>query len=1061
MRELAHLPIGRELAGSLQLTNRFEPRFSGCSQQKTLPFAVPAMRLRLLLVVGIWLLAAPARATPFDDTIQPVLKTHCVRCHGPNQPKAGLNLSTAAGLARGGESGPAVNASAWQQSLIWQRVADQEMPPDRPLPEAEQELLRKWLENGAAGLAAPSSEGSDHWAFQPLRRLPAPHVEQEHRARTDIDCFLLARLEPAGLTFAPDAARATLVRRVSLALTGLPPTLAELTQFEQDTAPGAYARLVDRYLASPRYGEHWGKHWLDAAGYADSNGYFSADTDRPLAYRYRDYVIRALNADKPFDQFVREQLAGDEMSGFRAGQPTTPEAIELMIATHFLRNGQDGTDIGVQEPEAFEIDRRAALEACVQVTASSLLGLTLHCARCHDHKFEPLTQLEYYQFQAIVFPAFNPQDWMNPKDRIAYAYLPGEKEAWQQQEQSLQRQLAELRDAYVAWLAEHREPGEVLFLASFENDDWQAGWSNTAPGDDQPGGQVSLSDSTPHAAQVVGGRLRILTGAGEAWLSTADKFDWTPNETGAWIEATFTLVDNKVGGGPAERIGYTIAAHDYDDSSSTEGGNLLIDGNPAEATSIYRDYPGTDSKIMGQIGEQGYAPGRSYGVRITNADEGKFTLEHLVDGVPDGKSLELQAADLPDGGFAFFYCCNRSYVVDDVRIERSTTNTSNQLAAEELAALRKQLAERRAEYARQRQAVEGQRTPEPGRAIAWVTDKSAQPPTVPFLTRGLYHERGPGVDPGVPRILSDSAATYLPRTGPFEFPSTHRRTALAEWLTQPEGRAAALLARVHVNRIWRQYFGRGIVATTDNLGQSGAAPTHPELLDHLAAIFIDEGWSQKAVHRAILLSTAFRQSSAPRDEGLAADPENRLLWRWPLRRLEAEVLRDSMLAVTGQLDLTPYGPYVPTSQSPVGEVVVDSSVPGARRRSVYLQQRRSQTLSLLRVFDAPALATVCSTRPSSTVPLQALALMNSDFAVTCREQLAERLLAEAEGEPADTIRHAWRLAIAREPTAEELAIALEFLATQQQLYSGEQSARLALTDFCQMLLASNAFLYVE
>ena len=247
-------------------------------------------------------------------------------------------------------------------SRLWQRVEAGEMPPDAPLSAVDKSLLRKWIESGARGL--PIGElgefvGADHWAFQPLKRIQAPAVRDASRVQTDIDRFVQASLEARGLSLGPDADVRTLIRRVCLDLTGLPPTPEEIEWFVSDATEGAYERMVERYLASPRYGERWGKHWLDAAGYADSNGYFSADTDRPLAYRYRDYVIRSLNSDKPFDRFLREQLAGDEMAGFHPGQPTTPEAIELLEATHFLRNGQDGTDIGVTEPEAFEIDRRA------------------------------------------------------------------------------------------------------------------------------------------------------------------------------------------------------------------------------------------------------------------------------------------------------------------------------------------------------------------------------------------------------------------------------------------------------------------------------------------------------------------------------------------------------------------------------------------------------------------------------------------------------------------------------------------------------------------------------
>lgn len=992
-----------------------------------------------------------------------LLKSQCVKCHGPIKPKGGLDLSSPSGLAHGGESGTAVVGGELDQSLLWQRVDAGEMPPDGPLGDDEKRVLRLWISDGADGL---DKSGAGHWAFLPLVKPAIPVVRDGARVRNSLDRLVQSRLERknTSLGLGPDADPQTLIRRVSLDVTGLPPTPAEVTEFVNDVASNAYEQMVDRYLASPNFGQRWGKHWLDAAGYADSNGYFSADTDRPLAYRYRDYVIESFNVNKPFDRFLIEQLAGDELAQFRPGTATSPESIELLIATHFLRNGQDGTDIGVQEPEAFEIDRRAALEAAVQVTVSSLLGLTTHCARCHDHKFEPITQREYYGLQSVFFPAFNPQDWVNPKDRIAYAFLPGEKESWERNEDRIRTDLARLRTELNDWLTTHREPSELLFAEGFDNDEWLTRWSNTAPGDDKPGGTISLlqenspTGTSPNEAQASNGMLRVSAGLPEAWLSTKKSIDWTPETTGDWVQATFDLIDNKIGGTPAERIGYTIAAHDYDDSGITAGGNILVDGNPTTTTQLYLDYPGSDSKPNGQIGLQGYVPGRNYGVRVTNLGNDKFRLEHLVDGLQEGTHYEVKSSDLSDGGFAFYYCCNRSYVVDNVRIERSlaTTNTTVDVLAQ-----RKELEARRKSYDEQRKKLEEQRTKEPGLAIAWVTDKSTTPPIVPLLTRGLYHLREASVEPGGLALLTDKGQEYQPHNMPSDSTTTGRRLGFADWLLREGGRPAALVARVHVNRIWREYFGRGIVATTDNLGQSGSPPTHPELLNELATSFIQSGWDQKSLHRHILLSSTYRQSSARRNDGIEADPENRLYWRFPVRRLQAEMIRDGMLFISGQLDSTPRGPYVVTQQTAVGEVIVDPQIAGAHRRSVYLQQRRSQTLSMLKVFDAPAIATICTTRPSSTVPLQSLSLLNSDFAVASAEAFARRLLRETDGTDAELIQRAWLLAVARAPTANEELVSSQFLKDQRAQYMAPKATEWGLADFCQMLLASNSFLYLE
>ncbi|HND55648.1 MAG TPA: DUF1553 domain-containing protein, partial [Pirellulaceae bacterium] len=447
---------------------------------------------------------------------------------------------------------------------------------------------------------------------------------------------------------------------------------------------------------------------------------------------------------------------------------------------------------------------------------------------------------------------------VKPKERVVYAYLPGEKEAWEAEQRRLTDELAALRRGFSQWLSEHREPGEVLFRDNFDASDKLATlWSATAPRDNRPGGKITVDATGPDSARIVDGKLQIVASPGEGWLSTKTEFDWSPDIVGDWIQVTFDLVDNKVGGGAAERIGYTLAAHDYDDDGPAEGsavagGNLLVDGNPSTATSLYLDYPGGDQKIIGAIGQQGYVPGRNYGVRVTRLDGGKLRLEHLVDFLPDGKSLDVNDVDLPPGGFAFFFCCNRSYIVDNVLVERSLVagkdaGTGAGAGRPDIAKLREEVKQKRDEFERELKRLEGQRRPNPGRPIAWVTDRSTKPPAVPFLRRGLYHLKEHSVEPDGLAALTDAGREFtLPASSTGVEPTTTgRRLAFAEWLTRDDGRPAALMARVQANRIWRQYFGRGIVATTDNLGQSGSPPTHPELLDHLAASWIRHGWSGK------------------------------------------------------------------------------------------------------------------------------------------------------------------------------------------------------------------------
>ena len=649
---------------------------------------------------------------------------------------------------------------------------------------------------GAPGLPdakSISASESEHWAFRRLGKPTAPPVENVNRARTGVDRFLQRSLEQHGLSLGPDADRSTLIRRLSFDLTGLPPTPDEIAAFLCDPADNAYERLVEQYLASPRYGEHWGLHWLDIAGYADSNGYFDVDTDRPLAYRYRDYVVRSVNRDKPFDQFLREQLAGDELAGFTPGETATPETVELLEATHFLRNGQDGTGDSDGNSEVLLNDRRAAREAVIENWGSALFGLTLKCAKCHDHKFEPITQQDYFQLCAVVAPVFDFDNWVKPNDRIIRAPLAEE-------------------------------------LAKF------------------------------HAALNAG--------------------------------------------------------------------------------------------TTGEFGR----PGK----------------------------------------------------------------------------------------------------------IAWTTDVSLNPTKVYIPMRGDYAVRGPDVEPAGLAFLTDPDNAYHVPTPESGSTTTGRRLAFAEWLTRSGSRPAALVARNHVNRVWQRYFGTGLAATTDNLGVSGAIPSHSELLEWLTAEFVCSDWSQKTLHRLIVNSTVYRQSSELQPAAIEADQDGRLLWRMPTRRLTAEQFRDALLVASGVFDHRMGGEPTHVQRSGVGEVLVHFNVPGGRRRSIYLERRRSDVPTLLKVFDAPSIVSNCVERQASSTPLQSLEVLNAEYTRDCAARMALRLLTESGLENDERIAHAFVVALGRAPDAEEMRLSLTFVRAQTKHYAGSETPqRRAWTDLCQSLLASSEFLYLD
>ncbi|MGV3723667.1 MAG: DUF1549 domain-containing protein, partial [Actinomycetota bacterium] len=553
----------------------------------------------------------PSAASSRDEALA-LLKNRCVRCHGPAKQDGGLNLAVPPGIVRGGKSGAAVVRGSAEKSPLWKRVAQNQMPPGEPLSAAEKATLRGWINQGAPGLperVAAKADGDEHWASQRLRAVMPPKVKDTARTRTAIDRFIQSSLEARGLTLNPEAPRDVLIRRVSFDLTGLPPTPEELARFSREceaelaseqikrkipikrkirkdeapeldvstrgVAPRAYAAMVERYLASPRYGERWGKHWLDAAGYADSNGYFNADTDRPLAYRYRDYVVRSVNADKPWNRFIQEQLAGDELVGYHAGADIKPEMVEALEGTHFLRNSQDGTDSSDGNPDERRADKYAVLEGTQQIIGSSLLGVTVQCARCHDHKFEPFSQRDYYALQAVIYPAFNVEKWVTPGKRVMEAASAAELAAWERAKAEIDSQIAMKRKEWTEWARQNREPSQVLFHATFDEPGQRLAtdWSNTAPGDAKPAGTppVNLDSPTAPGAQIVNGRLRIRESgsAGDRALSTQRSFEWAPKRKGEWIQATFDLISD---GDAAPYVGYFLSLRDFAGASGSGGG---------------------------------------------------------------------------------------------------------------------------------------------------------------------------------------------------------------------------------------------------------------------------------------------------------------------------------------------------------------------------------------------------------------------------------------------------------------------------------------------------------
>ncbi len=821
-------------------------------------------------------------ALTYEVHVRPILKTHCFHCHGESgqKPKGKLDVRLRRLLVQGGKSGPAVVPGRKEGSPLYRRLVEGEMPPEeaakRPT-KAEIDLIGRWIDQGASTARAepetvphpddPTPEERAFWSFQPIRRPALPGG-----AGHPIDRFLLAALNPKGLGFSPEADRLTLLRRAHFDLTGLPPTPDETASFLADEAPDAYDRLLDRLLASPRYGERWGRHWLDVAGFADSEGYDERDVERKWAWRYRDYVVRSLNADKPFDRFIVEQIAGDEL----AKPPYAnlgPEAVELLTATGFLRMAPDGTGAANAEQT---VARNQVVADTIKIVTTGLLGLTVGCAQCHNHRYDPIPQVDYYRLRAVFEPAFDCKDWRTPEQR-----------------------------------------------------------------------KVSLA-------------------------TDADR------KRAAEIEAEAAAVDRERLQKQAEYIAATVEKE--------------LAKVPEELREALRWVQQTPS-------------------RERTALQKELLKEHPSVNVSPG-SLYLY----------------------------------NPKAAEDL----KKIAARAAGIRAKKPAEE---------FLQALTETPGKIPETRLFHRGDPNQPKEAVPPGVLRVLGGEIAVKDPSTA-----TSGRRLAFARWLTDGKN---PLTARVLVNRAWMHHFGRGIVATPGDFGRLGEPPTHPELLDWLAGEFMAGGWKLKRIHKLVMTSAAYRQSSRRTPRGEAADPENRLLWRMNVRRLEAEAIRDSMLATGGNLNVKMFGPPVPVMADEVGQYVVGKEnldgegkvgppIPlhGEEfRRSVYVLARRSRPLSMLEAFDAPEMEPNCEARSFSTVAPQALMLMNNGFVLAQAEQFAKRVRREAGDDAALRIDRAWRLAYARGPRTEEAKEAMEFLS--------KTAGPAALTRFCQALLSSNEFLYVD
>ena len=865
--------------------------------------------------------APSARALDFEHDVRPILEDHCFDCHGDDKQKSKLRLDSALGILRGGESGEPlfVKGTSAESHLIKKVTAEnakEVMPPkgDR-LTAAQIATLRAWIDAGAqmpgADAAAESLKlKTDHWSFQPVKR----------PAGAGIDEFVLAKLREKNLSLSPPAEKATLIRRLFLVMHGMPPTPQAVLAFQNDAQPDAYARLVDRVLASPRYGERWARHWMDVVRYADTNG-FETNRERKTAWPYRDYLIDAFNADKPYDQFVKEQIAGDAMGAD--------------AATGFLVAGQYDIVKSADE-NTMLTQRQDELADMVNTTGTAFLGLTIGCARCHNHKFDPILAKDFYAMQA-VFAGVN----------------HGERPLRKKLDADAEKELAMLN---AEAMAKHTE------LDLFRQ---KAAGSGRKV---RPPVNARMNEEKFAPTDAVAVKFTILAASGaEPCIDELEIYD----EAGVNValpgkpSASGTLAGFALH--KLEHINDGKTGNDRSWISDTSGkGWVQID--LAQKTRIARIVWSRD-----RDGKFGDRLATEYKIEAAS-EPGKWTT------IASSEDRESFAGKGGPGAFV-------------AKLSAPDADIARKVLAEN-SALKKRIATLT------------------GDQFAWVGTFSQ-----PGKTHRLY--RGEAMQ--MREVVAPDALTVVSTLGlAVEEPEQRRRVALAEWIASPQN---PLTARVLVNRLWHYTFGNGIVDTPGDFGANGSRPTHPELLDWLADEFVKSGWSIKHLQRLILLSATFQQASVPRADAAAIDAGGRLLWRFTPRRLEAEAIRDSMLAVSGSLDLKMGGPgfYL---MDVVEENVMhyfpkEKFTPAEFRRMAYQFRIRQTTDSVFGSFDCPDGSSVMAKRSRSNTPLQALNLFNSNFVLQQSEILAKRLRAEAGGNPESQADLAFRLFYARPPDAFE------------------------------------------
>lgn len=971
----------------------------------------------------------------FATAVAPILEQRCLRCHSTDKPKGGLSLATRDAAMRGGDSGAWFIAGKPEESLLIQMITGTrpQMPAEGvPLTSVEVDRLRDWIRSGAVWpegltLKQRQPDGRDWWSFQPVKRPRVPTVKNDAWARNEIDRFVLATLESNGLLPSPEADRRTLIRRLSFDLLGLPPTPDEINAFARDRDPLAYEQLVERLLDSPHYGERWARHWLDIAHYADTHG-FERDQRRDNAWRFRDWVIQELNADRPYDEFLRDQIAGDVL------RPDDPEAV---IATGFLAAGP-WDFVGQAEtpsPVLKRLARADDLDDLVTQVMTATCAMTINCARCHDHKLDPISQHEYYGLWAVFAGVKRGERDVSTAE---VRELAARKQALNAELQQIRRDIARRG-------GQHRDLADIVGGGDGLGTGTRGSGIDPISGHPQKEKRGFLDGAKPNVfarstvKYVDGVVIPDLSPDGTQITSTGLKVMKPPRTSGqTWDAIRFGPVNSQ--------YSTTLDGVDY----ATEGHTLLsLHANVAisfDLAALRQAGAPEEMKLTATAGYFGQTPrgGASFFVYVDGElkadrknigrDDGGIAVEVLLP--TSARFLTLMATDGGNGishdqiGFA------------DPWLVPAQPPTVSDEDKQGIARLQ----QRRAELEKQIAAL-----PSPRRVYAVVAET---PPVVKVLNRGDPEQPGDEVVPASLASVRGLEATM----GSLQSTDADRRKAFANWVASPTN---PLTRRVLVNRLWHHHFGTGLVETPSDFGVGGSLPSHPELLDWLAEEFLTRNWSMKSMHRLICTSAAYRQQSSTAGEasreGVARavrlDAGNRLLWRMNPRRLDAESLRDATLAVAGTLNRTMFGPgyrdfEYKEEYAPVYRYVTPDS-PDLWRRSVFRFVVRTTTHPFLTTLDCPSPANLVPARNTTTTALQSLALLNNDFMLRQSNYFAERVMAEASLDSKSQATRAFALAFGRTPSIDE-AEAAESLVQSH-----------GLAQLCRMLFNANEFIYVD